>query len=214
VEEIVLQGEAVAGVRTGGLLEAEVVVNAPAAGPRISPAAADHPLRSLAVITDRPLRCRRSPSGGAGLKIVYGCTQTKRATCWWAAPGVRRHGRAVREEVSLREMLVNASVIPRMFPQLACLSVIGPGRERWGSPDGLPCVGWVPPYKGLYVAAGYSNGMSWAPVTSRLLAELIVEGDTSIALDHLDPRRFAGKSYSWPRAYDYTVLAEYLGRAG
>ena len=70
------------------------------------------------------------------------------------------------------------------------------------------------PYDGLYVAAGYSNGMSWAPVTSRLLAELIVDGGTSIPLGPLDPQRFAGKSYDWPQTYDYTVLAEYLGRVG
>ena len=49
---------------------------------------------------------------------------------------------------------------------------------------------------------------------AKLLAELIVEGESSITLDAMDPARFAGKTFDWPEKYDYTVLAEYRGRTG
>ena len=111
-------------------------------------------------------------------------------------------------------MLVNASILTTMFPALASVNVIRAWSGAMGiTPDGLPCVGKLGDIAGLYVAAGYSNGMSWAPITSRLLAELIVENASSISLDPLDPQRFAGRRYQWPDTYDYTVIAEYLGRS-
>ncbi len=218
VEQILLQSGRVAGVRTSeGILEAEAVVNAANgwAG-YLTPELPIIPLRSLAVITEpAPPVPAMTFEAELDSKIVYGCTQTKRGNLLVGGPPeftATREGQ-FNEEVSFREMLVNAAVLPRMFPALACLSVIRAWSGAMGiTPDGLPCVGRVLPYEGLYVAAGYSNGMSWAPVTSRLLAELIVEGGSSIPLDHLDPQRFAGKSYDWPQTYDYTVLAEYLGR--
>ena len=220
VEEIVLQGGGVTGVRTAaGFLEAEVVVNATNgwAG-YLTPELPVIPLRSLAVITEpAPPVPALTFEAELDSKIVYGCTQTKRGNLLVGGPPeftATREGQ-FNEGVSLQEMLVNASVIPKMFPKLAALSVIRAWSGAMGiTPDGLPCVGRVKPYEGLYAAAGYANGMSWAPVTARLLAELIVEGGTSLPLDHLDPARFAGKSYQWPQTYDYTVLAEYLGRAG
>ena len=54
--------------------------------------------------------------------------------------------------------------------------------------------------------------MSYAPVTARLLAELIAEGGASIDLTPLDPGRFKGRRYEWPERYDYTILAEFLSR--
>jgi sarcosine oxidase subunit beta len=220
VEEIILQGGRVAGVRTAqGLLEAEVVVNAANGwAASLTPQLPIVPLRSLAVITEpAPPVPALTFEAELDSKIVYGCTQTRRGNLLVGGPPeftATREGQ-FDEGVSLREMLVNASVIPRMFPRLAALSVIRAWSGAMGiTPDGLPCVGRVKPYEGLYVAAGYSNGLSWAPVTSRLLAELIVEGGTSIPLDPLDPERFAGRSYQWPQTYDYTVLADYLGRVG
>jgi hypothetical protein len=56
--------------------------------------------------------------------------------------------------------------------------------------------------------------MSYAAITSRLLAELIVDGGSSIPLQALDPNRFDGRTYTWPEVYDYTILADFLGRTG
>ena len=109
----------------------------------------------------------------------------------------------------------NSSIISEILPGLENLNVIRAWCGAMGmAPDGLPCVGKVPGTEGLYVAVGYPNGMSYAPVTALLLAELIAEGESSIPLCAMDPARFAGKNYDWPQAYDYTVLAEYLGRTG
>ena len=99
-----------------------------------------------------------------------------------------------------------------MFPRLGRLSVIRAGRVPWGSPrSGFPA--WdVCPGAGPVRRCRYSNGMSWAPVTARLLAEPIAEGGTALAQARLDPARFAGQCR--PQTYDYTGIAEYLGRVG
>jgi glycine oxidase len=62
---------------------------------------------------------------------------------------------------------------------------------RPGSPDGLPILGRLPGYENVYVAAGHSrNGILLAPVTGRLIAQLLLEGRTEIDLTPFDPGRF------------------------
>jgi sarcosine oxidase, subunit beta len=69
-----------------------------------------------------------------------------------------------------------------------------PIEESWSglyemSPDGHALLGWV--REGLYIAAGSSgHGVMHAPALGQLLAELIVNGRTSIDITALDPRRF------------------------
>ena len=48
---------------------------------------------------------------------------------------------------------------------------------RPGSPDGLPVLGCVPGRVNVYVAAGhFRNGILLAPVTGRLMTQLICDG--------------------------------------
>ncbi len=69
------------------------------------------------------------------------------------------------------------------------------GLEPWVglrpcSPDGLPYLGYAPKHKNLIIATGHSMmGLSLAPVTGKLVAELI-DGNTSINIGQLDPARF------------------------
>ena len=56
--------------------------------------------------------------------------------------------------------------------------------------------------------------MSYTPVTARVLAELIADGGSSLSLAPLDPGRFQGRRFAWPETYDYTILAEHMGRTG
>lgn len=59
------------------------------------------------------------------------------------------------------------------------------------SPDAQPILGEHPKLKGFYLSVGFSgHGFMLAPVTGRLIAELILDGETYIPIDRLDLGRF------------------------
>jgi len=59
------------------------------------------------------------------------------------------------------------------------------------SPDAQPILGEHPQLKGFYMSVGFSgHGFMLAPVTGKLIAELILDGKTSIPIDKLDIGRF------------------------
>ena len=59
------------------------------------------------------------------------------------------------------------------------------------SPDGLPYVGRVPKLKSFIIATGHSMmGLSLAPVTGHLVAQLVAEESLSIDIGALSPTRF------------------------
>jgi len=72
----------------------------------------------------------------------------------------------------------------------------GPASSEWCglrpcTPDGLPVVGAIPGQRDVYVATGHAMlGLTFGPVTGELLAELIVDGRTSLPIDGLGPDRF------------------------
>src|SRR5574341_1805575 len=84
---------------------------------------------------------------------------------------------------------------------LAAITAMVPGLQpaemaaSWGclrpaAPDGLPLLGRVPAREGLVVATGhFRNGILLAPITGKLMAELVVEGKPSISLDPFRPDR-------------------------
>lgn len=67
----------------------------------------------------------------------------------------------------------------------------------WGglyeiTPDYHPILGQIPGVTGLYCAVGFSgHGFMHAPITGKLLAELIIDGKTSIDISPLSLTRFA-----------------------
>jgi len=64
---------------------------------------------------------------------------------------------------------------------------------RPGSPDGLPVLGRLPHRENVYIAAGhFRNGILLAPVTGRLMTQLICEGRTEVDLRPFRPERFGG----------------------
>jgi len=69
-------------------------------------------------------------------------------------------------------------------------------RSRWChlrpmTPDGLPIIGRVPHVSNLWIATGHGMlGLTQGPITGRLLAEWIVDGQPSIDLAALRPDRF------------------------
>ena len=60
-------------------------------------------------------------------------------------------------------------------------------------------VGWSRSVTGLAYAAGhYRNGVLLAPVTARLIADLVLEGRTDPLLDAVTPLRFDGVAVETP----------------
>jgi glycine oxidase len=80
----------------------------------------------------------------------------------------------------------------RLLPELEGLPVV----ETWAglrpvTPDRLPVLGAASGLRGLYHATGHGrNGILLAPITGRLMAELVLEGRTSVALEPFAPTRF------------------------
>lgn len=61
---------------------------------------------------------------------------------------------------------------------------------RPAAPDGLPILGPIPGRRGLLVATGhFRNGILLAPITGKLMAELVTNGTSSISLEPFRPDR-------------------------
>jgi D-amino-acid dehydrogenase len=59
------------------------------------------------------------------------------------------------------------------------------------TPDGLPAIGLVPGRDGLYVAGGHQMlGITMAPATGEVMAELIATGESRVDLSPFNPGRF------------------------
>ncbi len=62
---------------------------------------------------------------------------------------------------------------------------------RPASPDGLPIIGRLPGWENVYVATGhFRNGILLAPITGRLIAQLVCEGRTDVDLTPFRAERF------------------------
>lgn len=59
------------------------------------------------------------------------------------------------------------------------------------SPDGLPILGTVKGVKGFFIATGHSgDGICLAPITGKLISELVLDGETSLDIEPLSLYRF------------------------
>ncbi len=91
----------------------------------------------------------------------------------------------------------------RIAPSLADASFV----EAWaglrpGTPDGLPVIGADPAIGGLFHATGhYRNGILLAPITARIVRELILERTSSHELSAFAPGRF-GRRDTEPVQHD------------
>ena len=80
----------------------------------------------------------------------------------------------------------------RFFPALKDVSIIRCfSGFRPYTPDGLSMMGEVRTLPGFYMAAGHEgDGIALAPITGRLMAEMIAEGKTSYDITPFSPNRF------------------------
>lgn len=59
------------------------------------------------------------------------------------------------------------------------------------SPDGLPILGTVKGVKGFYMATGHAgDGICLAPITGKLMSELVLDGETSLDIEPFSLYRF------------------------
>ncbi len=62
---------------------------------------------------------------------------------------------------------------------------------RPGSGDGLPLIGPVPGWEGVYMVTGhFRSGMLLSAISTRIIADLIVKGESSFPIQSFDPGRF------------------------
>jgi glycine oxidase len=86
-----------------------------------------------------------------------------------------------------------AKAAAEVFPELARLKP----RSTWqglrpGTPDLLPVMGPMPRLDNVFVAGGhFRNGILLAPITGKLMAELLIDGKTSLPIDAFSPARFS-----------------------
>jgi glycine oxidase len=99
-------------------------------------------------------------------------------------------------EVTVGGMAKILAAATALLPVLAERAVL----ETWAglrpvTPDGLPVLGPSPDIAGLYYATGHGrNGILLAPLTARLIADLIVAGTSPEALGPFLPGRFAAEA--------------------
>jgi glycine/D-amino acid oxidase-like deaminating enzyme len=88
----------------------------------------------------------------------------------------------VRRLRTICERMSSLFTAEKIIAQQACF--------RPMTEDGLPLIGKVPESQGAYVATGHSAwGILNAPATGEALAELIVDGTTTVDLTPFDPSR-------------------------
>ncbi len=78
-----------------------------------------------------------------------------------------------------------------MVPKIKELKMV----DKWSglrpySEDEKPVLGFAPNYKNFIIATGhFKNGFLLAPITGKLVSELIADGRTSLKIDELSPKR-------------------------
>ena len=95
-------------------------------------------------------------------------------------------------QTSLQGLQTIAGRTSRIIPGLKELKVIRSfAGLRPYTPDGLPLLGPVPGLEGLYISAGHEgDGIALAPITGRLMAQLITRAGTDFLLEAFNPDRF------------------------
>lgn len=194
VEGLVLDGDRVAGARTAaGRWEADHVVVCTGArlgalgewlgGAFVPPV---EPVRGQIAAIASPPSAWRPILWDARVYLV-----PKRDGTVIAGATEERAGFDARVTVAGMSQLLRAA--PRVVPALADVTFErGWAGLRPGSPDGLPAVGAVPGFRGLWIAGGHHrNGVLLSAVTGELLRDAILGKTLDPAAPAFDPARWA-----------------------
>jgi sarcosine oxidase subunit beta len=218
VDKVVIESGKVRGVRTKDEnYSAEKVVLATSAWTReLVQELGVIPLRSHAALTETiPVMPAPAFEVVVDGEIIYGSTQFRNGHILLGG-GPDRPRTMVEQydyTMSWKDTLKNASILAKLFPKLGSVNIMRCWAGTMGTtPDGLPLVGRSSIAEGLFVIAGFPNGMAFIPYIAKLLSDIVAEKDPEMDLDIFDPDRFLGVSIELPQRYNYTILADYLGR--
>lgn len=131
--------------------------------------------RPMLMSFSRNFYCQQTPHGS----IIMG----------FGDPNERKDGDIGSSWQFAQEM---AQKMTAVLPLLKEVSMV----RQWAglynmSPDAQPILGEHPQIEGFYMAIGFSgHGFMLAPITSKLIAELILKRKTSLPIDKLDIGRF------------------------
>ncbi|TXK75906.1 glycine oxidase ThiO [Paenibacillus sp. N3.4] len=136
-------------------------------------------------------------------------------------------------------LLIGATVVPNSYDRKVSLSGLGELMERakqlmpaiseaewekaWSglrpqTPDGMPYIGKVPQYEGLYAACGhYRNGILLSPITGKVISEMIVGKADEVLQPELDLTMTESTSHAiepWLDAFrpDLSAYSSRIGR--
>ncbi len=129
-------------------------------------------------------------SAAAKLGIGIAVTQSQKGNILFGSTREFTGYNVQNTEEGLRELLANAV---RLMPGLENMNIIrAMGGVRPYPPDSKPLVGFVDGVEGFFMAAGHEgDGICLAPVTGKIVADLIVNGKSELpAVQSLNPNRF------------------------
>ncbi|WP_040978357.1 NAD(P)/FAD-dependent oxidoreductase [Oceanobacillus jeddahense] len=72
----------------------------------------------------------------------------------------------------------------------------GDNEEEWGgmrpmTPDGMPAIGGIPHLDNMYICTGHAMvGLAMAPVSGKMISEIILSGKTDFDMEAFSPARF------------------------
>ncbi len=220
VEEIVVQNQKIKGVKVlgGKMIKSRWVVNATNAwASSLTKEAQVIPIREIAMITETLAPLRVQPFEAYVGKLLnskeeshaWGTTQHADGNVCIGGPGLTTDH--FYERVTLSEVVNTANIMRLMFPFLKEVSII----RCWAgtmafTPDYNPLLGPVPDKDGLVIIAGINNGMGLGPILSKLGAEYIIYGETSLPINILDPKRFLEHPIKIPPTYTYAGMQKFL----
>lgn len=146
--------------------------------------------RSQLVITERLPPILGPFTGGGGHGYFYQ-TESGNIVIGFSSQPVSDFSRQNRQS-TYEALTLSAKRAATIIPQLAGVSIIRAmaGFTMW-TPDLLPLVGAVEQLKGFYIAAEFSaTGFAIGPVIGEMIAQLVVNGRTSLPIDAFNPNRF------------------------
>ncbi|MCM8768630.1 MAG: FAD-binding oxidoreductase [Candidatus Omnitrophica bacterium] len=219
VKKILRKNGKVCGIETttGQRIRAEKVVNVTNAWSSfLIPEIDILPLRQTAVVTEpaAPLPVCPVEAFIKG-EAIYANIQSERGNLIAGGLDSFRlsRQRQYEERIFLEEVRGNAKIFSCLYPSLKDLSII----RAWAGtmalgPDFAPVVGKVPESEGLYMAAGFYNGMAYAAIVGELMSEMIISDRTPSLLECFDPAKYYRRKFVWPKTYNCTSLAEFFAR--
>jgi sarcosine oxidase subunit beta len=96
-----------------------------------------------------------------------------------------------RTHLNFRELAASAITAAALFPSLRGVQIVRCWAGIEGQmPDGIPVIG-ASAAKGAYHAFGFSgHGFALGPIVGRIIADLVVKGDTDLPIDAFEIGRF------------------------